>query len=54
MGAYSTNNSPGGQKLMPTLKQYTRQEQVLLTSFWYCMQGVQLMVGSVPNTPCLS
>lgn len=26
---------------------YTKQEQVVLTSLWYCMSGVQLMLGGI-------
>ncbi|KAM0130871.1 hypothetical protein ACHAPC_007577 [Botrytis cinerea] len=26
---------------------YTKEEQVMLTSFWYCMSGLQLMVGGI-------
>jgi hypothetical protein len=28
---------------------YTQREQAVLTSLWYCMTGVQLMVGSSPS-----
>jgi hypothetical protein len=34
---------------------YTREEQSLLNSLWYCMSGVQLMVsGSIfhPRSKC--
>lgn len=33
--------------IIMTTMWYTKREQAVLTSFWYCMTGVQLMVGGI-------